>query len=212
VLAVFLSKPRRSDPGPVQLLRSELVLRNGRLHRIGDTNHFSGIMIERYSDGMLRSRTVVLEGLLHGISEGWFTNGQLQVTEHFKHGVSHGARIKWHFNGTKRSEAGIAEGKLDGTFRKWHENGALAEQVEFSNGQPAGVSLAYFPSGTLKARVTLAGGEVIEQKFWKDGESNESSWPESRGADSGTQGSNIQSQPDSKRVATAGTAAQTRAP
>jgi len=77
--------PRHESEGPREVLRSELILRAGHLCRAGDSNAFSGLMIERYSDGALRSRSMICEGLLHGVSEGWFTNRQLQVTEYFKH-------------------------------------------------------------------------------------------------------------------------------
>lgn len=156
-----------------QYPRAELQLRDGRLHRLAETNAFTGWMVEHYEDGALRSRSALSNGLLHGLSEGWHTNGQLQVTETFREGVSHGLRSKWHPSGSKLSEGQIVDGKFNGVFRKWHENGVLAEQLEFVNGQPAGLSLAYFPSGSLKARVTLKAGQVAEQQFWKDGESNE---------------------------------------
>ena len=175
ILAAFWPKraTHYASEEPREVLRSELIRRDGRLCRVGDSNAFSGLMIERYSDGALRSRSMIYEGLLHGLSEGWFTNGQLQVTERFKHGVSHGLRTKWYPSGRKLSEANIVEGQFNGPFRKWHENGVLAEQVEFIDGQPVGVSLAYFPSGTIKARARLESGKIMEQRFWKDGESDE---------------------------------------
>jgi len=175
ILAAFWPK-RATQPAseePREVPRSELILRDGRLCRVGESNSFSGLMIERYSDGALRSRSMIYEGLLHGLSEGWFTNGQLQVTEHFKHGFSHGLRTKWYSSGRRLSEANIVEGKFNGLYRKWHENGVPAERVEFASGQPVGVSLAYFPSGFLKSRARLEAAKVVEQNFWKDGESDE---------------------------------------
>ena len=160
-------------PEAVDVPRTQLELRSARLYPIGATGLFNGLMVEHYPEGALRSRSAVTNGLLHGLSEGWHTNGQLQVAEHFKQGISHGLRTKWHPGGGKLSEANIVEGQLDGAFRKWYESGVLAEQVEFSRGQPQGSSLAYFPSGFLKARAKLQTGQVVEQQFWKDGESEE---------------------------------------
>ena len=166
--------PRAAIPtGSVELARTNLVLEDGRLRPAGMTNPFTGFMVEHFSTGSLRSRSAVSNGLLHGVSEGWFTNAQLQVSEHFKEGVSHGLRTKWYSNGTKQSEAGIADGKLHGTFRQWHENGMLSEQVEFIADRPEGLSVAYYPSGFLKARVTMRDGKPTEQTFWKDGEKKE---------------------------------------
>jgi antitoxin component YwqK of YwqJK toxin-antitoxin module len=171
----FKQTPQPSpDPAPdaavVEVPRSQLELRSARLYQISAANPFNGLMVEHYPDGALRSRSAVTNGLLHGPSQGWHTNGQLQVTEHFKEGVSHGLRTKWHPNGVKHSEASIVDGKLQGGFRKWHDNGTLAEQVEFAAGQPDGLALAYFESGFTKTRVRLKDGKVIEQQSWNDSE------------------------------------------
>ena len=180
--ALFLGRARWKRPdganpptaaAPIEVARTNLILTEGRLHLTGQTNSFTGFMIEHHASGALRSRSVISNGLLHGISEGWYTNGQRQVTEHFKEGVSHGVRTKWSASGAKTSEASIVDGKLHGTFRRWHENGTLSEQVEFFEDQPQGTSLAYFPSGYLKARVVLRDGRPEQQTFWKDGELKE---------------------------------------
>lgn len=160
---------------PAAISRTNLVLVAGRLCLAGETNAFSGIMIDHQTDGMLRSRSAVTNGLLHGLSEGWHTNGQLQVTEHFKAGVSHGPRTKVYADGTKLSEAAIVDGQLHGPFRRWHENGALAEEMEMNHGQPDGIAKAYFANGTLKSECTLRNGKVVEQKFRKNDESNATS-------------------------------------
>lgn len=179
IVAFLINRPRRSDPraaipaAPAELSRTNLVLEDGRLRPAGMTNPFTGFMVEHFPTGSLRSRSAISNGLLHGVSEGWFTNAQLQVSEHFKEGVSHGLRTKWYSSGTKQSEAAIADGKLHGTFRKWHENGVLSEQVEFIADRPEGLSVAYYPSGFLKARVTMRDGKPTEQTFWKDGEKKE---------------------------------------
>jgi len=155
---------------PVELSRTNLVLIEGHLQLVGADVPFTGLMVEHYADGQLRSRSAVSNGLLQGLSEGYYTNGQIQVSEHFIKGVSHGVRTKWYPDGAKQSEAEISDGKLQGLFRRWHENGVLSEQLEFVADQPEGESLAYFPSGYLKARVVMKDGKPVEQKFWKDGE------------------------------------------
>ncbi len=157
-------------PTAVEVARSRLELRSDRLHAIGSTEPFNGWMVEHYTDGMPRSRSAVTNGLLHGLSQGWYTNGQLQVSEHFAAGISHGVRSKWRPDGSKLSEVSIREGQLAGLFRQWHDNGALAEQVEFVGGRPHGLSRAYYRDGSLKAEVTMENGRVVTEKRWKEGE------------------------------------------
>ena len=157
---------------PAQVLevpRAQLVPQQGRLFRAGQSAPFTGWMSETYPSGAKQSRSQVVKGLLEGVSEGWHTNGQCAVKEHFHEGVSHGLRTKWYANGAKMSEVMIVRGKLHGTFRRWHENGTLAEQIEMRQGDAEGPSLAYYPSGFLKAQARLDHGKVCEQRFWPDG-------------------------------------------
>jgi hypothetical protein len=171
LLILWLMPPlQQPEAPPAEVLRAELVLLEGRLCRMGQTSAFTGLMVDYYPDGALLSRSVVSNGLLHGLSKGWHTNGHVQVTELFRDGVSHGLRAKWHASGAKLSEAEIVAGKFHGLFQRWYENGLLAEHAEFREGHPHGLSLAYFPSGFLKARVRLENGQVAESTFWSDGE------------------------------------------
>lgn len=163
--------PATSPPLPVvEVSRSSLLLRDGRLFRAGDTVPFTGVMLETYENGSLKSRSCVSNGLLHGLSQGWYTNGVLQVTEWFSTGVSHGIRTKWHENGRKLSEVNISEGQLHGTFRRWTDQGVLSEEIEMNHGQPDGVSRSYYPTGFLKAEARLRLGQVMQSRIWNDGE------------------------------------------
>lgn len=164
-------KRNRSQAAKQEVLRERLTLREGTLCQDGAPRvPFAGSMVERYEDGGIKSRSAVSSGVLEGLSEGWYTNGQKQVEERFHAGVSHGLRTKWYEGGQKFSEANIVAGKIEGVFRRWHDNGVLAEEIAMKAGQPDGLSRAYFPSGSLKAEATLRNGKVMEQHFWKDGE------------------------------------------
>jgi antitoxin component YwqK of YwqJK toxin-antitoxin module len=173
IAAVWLmhrpSKPSKPALLP-EVLRSELVLREGRLYQNQGTNPFLGFMVEFYQTNLLQSRSMVSNGLLQGLSEGWHTNGQLQVREFFNEGVSHGVRTKWYPDGARMSEGTIVAGKHQGTFRRWHENGRLAEEIEMRDGKPEGLSRSFYPSGFLKAQARMTNGQVADQKFWPDGE------------------------------------------
>src|SRR5262245_45827548 len=138
---VFLATRHHSasTAPPAEVHRKDLELRAGRWYMAGQTNGFTGHLIEPYDNGAMKSRSAVSNGLLHGLSEGWHTNGQQQIVEHFVAGTSHGLRTKWYATGVKMSEVPIINGQLQGTFRRWHENGALAEQMEMRQGQAEGL-------------------------------------------------------------------------
>lgn len=163
---------RHAPPAPLpsELDRAQLELVDGRLCLRGTKHPFSGHLLEHYSGGSLQSRSAVLGGRLHGLSEGWDTNGVLQVREIFAQGISDGLRIKWYPSGVKLSEAMVVTGTLEGLYRHWDPEGHLAEEVEMHQGQPDGRSRAYFPSGCLRLEVRLRHGQVVGQTTWKDGE------------------------------------------
>lgn len=161
--------PQMEEPLP-ELERNALTLRDGKLYPADDEVPFTGKVIERYEDGSLKSCSVVSNGLLSGVSEGWHTNGVMQVREHFSNGISHGVREKWFESGSQLSESTIIEGKIEGTFWKWHENGHLAERIEMKQGEPDGVAQAFYPSGFLKTEANMRQGSLIQSKSWQDGE------------------------------------------
>jgi antitoxin component YwqK of YwqJK toxin-antitoxin module len=161
----------KSRPLPaIESARRDLVQKDGRWYRQGQTNPFTGFMIDHYSGGALLSRCQVSNGLLNGVSESWYTNGQMQVREHFKDGVSHGLREKWHEDGHRLSQATIVDGKVTGTFRSWHDSGQLSEQIEMKLGKPDGIAWAWYPSGFVKAETMVRDGQILNRKSWKDGE------------------------------------------
>jgi len=171
-LSLFLvTRPRQVPTAPLaEAHRKNLELRTEGWFAHGETKGFTGLLLDTYEEGMLKSRSVVSNGLLHGLSQGWYTNRQLQIEEHFVAGISDGLRTKWHPNGQKLSEVTIANGKLQGIFRSWHENGMPAEEVMLKDGEPEGKSKAWFSSGFLKSQVTLRNGKIVEKQFYKDGE------------------------------------------
>jgi len=134
---------------------------------------FTGHLVDYYTGGetnRLKSRSVIRDGKLNGLSEGWYTDGQQQVAEMFVDGKSHGVRVKWHPNGQKQAEDSIEYGDLNGPCRKWHDNGQLAEEMAMVDGQADGQARSWHPDGSQKAEVTLEMGKVVEQQFWEEAE------------------------------------------
>lgn len=165
---VFRSRPP-AEPALPEITRSELVERDGRLHRPGETQPFSGWLVERYPDGRHRSRSRLVDGVLQGVSEGWHPDGTLQIREYYAAGVCEGLRTRWHTNGVVMSQTIFVAGRPEGVFRRWHPNGVLAEQIEFRDGKEHGTSLALYPSGHLRALARVNAGELVTNEFWPDG-------------------------------------------
>ncbi len=167
---VILLRRLHLAPAILEVERTQLELVDGLFRRPGHSNVFTGWIVEHYESGAIKSRSLAANGLLHGVSDGWHTNGQLQVREHFREGISCGLRTKWHENGQKLSEVMIVDGKLEGTFRRWHAGGAPAEQIELVAGEPHGLSVAFYESGFLKAEARLEHGRLKYRQSWADGD------------------------------------------
>ena len=159
------------SPTPfVELARTNLVHTSGRWCQTGHTNPYTGVLLDFYPNGLPMSRSVISNGLLEGLSEGWFTNRQTQIREYYRTNVADGLRTKWYPNGRKLSEATIVLGQIQGTFRRWHQNGVLAEEIPMRDGQPEGVGRVYFESGCLKAEIELRAGREIHRTSYNEGE------------------------------------------
>ena len=167
-LIIHISTPSPAPEAPPELSREALAFGPEGLRPHESDVPFSGYMLSHYPDGTLRSRSQVVDGLLHGISEGWYPDGTLETRERFRHGISHGTRLRWYPDGQLASRAEIRSGQMHGVFQRWHECGAVAQIIHMHEGLPHGLSKAYFPSGFLQARVEMEHGTVVNHEYWDD--------------------------------------------
>ncbi len=170
VTLTWRSVPPPPPPSLPELARTNLLHLGGVWFEKGRTNPFTGVMLDFYPGGALMSCSMVSNGLLNGLSEGWYTNHQLQVRETYRTNYSDGLRTKWWPNGKKLSEAPIVLGKIRGLYRRWYQDGVLSEEIPMQNGRIEGVGRAYYESGCVKAEITYHDGKASEQHTWKDGE------------------------------------------
>jgi len=162
VLTVILKPWQRELVPAEQVSRNQLVLQQGRLMKTSQTNAFTGLMVEFYPDGTLQSRSAVSNGLLHGVSEGWHTNGVLAITEVFVSGTSHGTRTKWDAASNRIAETDIREGEIEGLHREWHTNGKPSMEVTMARGKAQGVARKWSLEGQLAGQWVMSNGVVIQ--------------------------------------------------
>lgn len=150
--------------------RDLLEQRDGRFFRRGTSNTFNGWITDHFENGEVRLRSAVVDGRLHGISEGWSTNGVRNLEEDFLDGRPHGRRTTWHANGQKRSEGQLVMGQQDGLYRLWNEDGTLSTEASFAMGKPHGTSRIWYSSGFLKSEVVMDQGTLLSRQDFQDGE------------------------------------------
>src|SRR4051812_36454195 len=94
--AALLILGRNARKPLIEVERTALISKQGKLYLKNSDLSFSGVMLDHYPTGQIQSRSILVAGVLDGLSQGYYTNGQLQVEEHFKAGTSHGLRTKWY--------------------------------------------------------------------------------------------------------------------
>jgi len=162
VLTVILKPWQRELVPAEQVSRNQLVLQQGRLMKTSQTNTFTGLMVEFYPDGTLQSRSAVSNGLLHGVSEGWHTNGVLAITEVFVSGKSHGTRTKWDASSNRIAETTISAGQIHGSHREWYTNGQPALEMSMVDGKAQGLARKWNPDASIAGQWVLSNGVVVQ--------------------------------------------------
>ena len=162
-ILILVLKPWPRELEPVeQVSRKQLVLQQGRLMKTSQTNAFTGLMVELYPDGALQSRSAVSNGLLHGVSEGWHTNGVLAITEIFVSGKSHGTRTKWDAASNRIAETTIFAGQIHGSHREWYTNGLPALEMSMVDGKAQGLARKWNPDASMAGQWVLSNGVVVQ--------------------------------------------------
>src|SRR5215213_5054941 len=77
---------------------------------------FTGVAFRAAPDGQIESEQEYREGMLAGVSRGWFAPGQLESEAHFSGGLLHGVRRGWYETGRPAYEEAFERGvRLRGT-------------------------------------------------------------------------------------------------
>jgi antitoxin component YwqK of YwqJK toxin-antitoxin module len=167
-VGIFIAnRPDVEEPVSLrEMTRDQLELREEELFVKGESEAYDGALVAFFPENVCKLKVEIRDGKSHGISRGWYENGQQEVEEYFSQGVSQGKRTRWFNNGSIKSEAIIVDGKISGTFRKWHDNGNKAAEAQFVEGTAHGISQGWDRDGKLKSRVVLKEGEIVERQYF----------------------------------------------
>lgn len=154
-LALLLWRPEDVADQDRILSLSSLTRTNGVFYVEGEAHPFNGVALESYRSGGRKAVTEIQNGVAHGLSEGFYTNGVLQIREMYQHGVLHGERSKFWSNGNLKSQGRAVDGAWEGVFRKWHESGGLAQELTMKRGAIHGWVRAWDASGALLSETNV---------------------------------------------------------
>lgn len=86
-------------------------------------------------DGKLQSESNYQNGLVHGFSNSYHSNGVQATKTVFSNGEKAGTETWWGENGLKSYEANFVNGKMNGLETIWSEDGSIASQLRYSDGK-----------------------------------------------------------------------------
>ena len=153
---VLLSSYSYSD----EILRDQLVERQGVYYEVNSTIPFTGLRESFHENGQLRSKIMYKHGVFEGSWEWFYPNGQIEQKGMFKNGKSEGRWEFYHENGQyKWIYHNYKNGKEDGLFESFFENGVLETRGHWKEGKKIGSWEDYYEDGKVK-----------ETTFWVNGE------------------------------------------
>ena len=130
---------------------ADLDISDSQAHIKSTNEPFTGAAVRHYDNGQLKKRLTYVDGLPYGISEEYFSNGQVKSRGYHK-GAS--------WNGDLWMVIPIR----DGTWEYYYQNGQLSKKENYQTGQVNGVWESFYKNGQLMSK-----GEMFP--FWdnKDG-------------------------------------------
>ncbi len=127
-----------------QIITSKLEPRNGLAYEPGQTEPFTGIFLEKWS------------------------NGNNKREFHFKNGVQDGKTNRWYENGQKSSEGNRKKGKPHGRQRSWNEMGRKEGEFNYKNGIKHGRHVTWLTDGNIMGESVYENGIEISSSNFMD--------------------------------------------
>lgn len=92
-----------------------------------DGHLFTGVAVEYYPEGGLRSEVPIFEGRHHGIVREWYPDGQMESEDSYHRGGLSGTCKLWHRNG-RLAQEGIYERGICLERKQWDPQGYLVDE------------------------------------------------------------------------------------
>ena len=114
-----------------EIHKSETVVRHGVVYQKGHKKPFTGFVVGRgredYRAQMCRYKKQYKDGLLHGTSTYWYSNGNLESEEPYKNGQINGTVNRYHNNGKMKARIPMKNGLRGGGSGEmfWDRKGKL---------------------------------------------------------------------------------------
>lgn len=130
---------------------SKMEINYGTIYVEGEDKPYTGIFVEKYSNGNLEEILEIENGIIHGENKRYYPSGQLSYIVMFKNGQEEGESKSYYENGKLWSEVFYKNGKIEGFERTYHENGQLWSETEYKDDERIGKTKWYDKNGNSKS-------------------------------------------------------------
>lgn len=119
---------------------------------------FSGHVLEYYKGKKIKSITPVYNGMLHGITRTFYSDGKLKDARSYRENKSYGRHYGFWENGKLKFDFTYYNNKLEGEQKQWYENGQLYLRLHYKNDSETGMQQGWRQNGKLFANYEVKDG------------------------------------------------------
>jgi antitoxin component YwqK of YwqJK toxin-antitoxin module len=94
---------------------------------------------KRFSNGRIRRVAEYHDGVLDGVTRGWYESGAPMYRYSYRDGAYEGRSLQWFSNGQKFTQQTYSKGHEAGLQRMWNENGTLRANYVARDGKHYGL-------------------------------------------------------------------------
>lgn len=172
----FIGKGEYQGDNPVG--RWEYYYDNGTIKAIGSFNvkgNKEAIWTYYYNNGRIKEKSNTVDGVLNGLSEGWFDNGNKWYSETYTDGKLNGTQTIYFYNEMPKSVDIFRDDHKNGEEKLYNFKGELTFTANYLDDKLEGIGRSYFADGKIKDEVMykndLANGTY--KLYYKSGKLNQ---------------------------------------
>lgn len=116
---------------------------------------FSGYLLKKYTNDSVFQRQGYLNGVLNGVTTGYYPSGQILYSRPYLDGEKHGEHIGYHQNGVREFQYYFVNGFSEGNHKKWYPDGSMLSDMNYRDGKEFGKQQVWRPDGKLRANYVV---------------------------------------------------------
>lgn len=137
----------KNQDGPEFRGSSQMFNDQGVLYALGDTEPYTGPVIDYHPNGVKSYQYEVKKGVPQGPVTEWYQSRQKMTESTLKDGELVGVMTGWYPNGKKEYEMPLEEGEIHGAGTEYYESGQRKSQTPYVKGKREGREIGFDENG-----------------------------------------------------------------